>query len=99
MPLLNIIDGVLVAPTTTLGQFLRNANTGTVLEPQADTDSKAVESALEAADRVHKAGVWSALTVSERCAHLLRVASEIAKVCGCFSVYVIFFYYFVIFCL
>lgn len=80
--LTNIIDGKLEPPGVLAGgAFLKDVNTGEVLQQLADTASEAVERAIAAADRAHRSGLWSGLSLQERANALARVATELKARC------------------
>jgi acyl-CoA reductase-like NAD-dependent aldehyde dehydrogenase len=67
-----LIDGTIEAPTGELGDWLTFPDTGERIRHQVSSAAAAVETALAAADRVHRDGTWSGVPVAERAAILTR---------------------------
>lgn len=74
---LDLIDGARCAPRQTLDIELANPSTGEFIAKVAQTDPAEVDRAIEAADRIDKAGTWRLLSIDDRAAALLRVADEL----------------------
>ena len=83
LPLLSdLIDGERAAPTTDLGTWLEDPNTGQRVQPVMATDDAALDRAVAAAQRVHSEGAWAGLPAAERADWLERYADALAPRCA-----------------
>lgn len=78
-PLQDLIDGELSEPSESLGVWLENPNTGEQLQEQKATASDGIESALEAAWRVHTSGSWRNMPIDDRAELLTAFSAELDK--------------------
>ncbi|MFD7432120.1 aldehyde dehydrogenase family protein [Streptomyces sp. NPDC059818] len=77
-PVADLVDGWTgVCPPLPGGPFRQNPATGEDLDPVRATTDARVESALDAADRVHRSGAWAALPDVERADALDTAADEV----------------------
>jgi phenylacetaldehyde dehydrogenase len=77
----DLVDGERLAPTVDLGPWLEDPNTGEQVQPMLGTSPEVLQRALAAAQRVHEAGTWSALTPLERADWLDRYADALVPRC------------------
>ena len=77
--LTNFIDGACSAPTINRGKYLCDANTGEPLQERRNSDDTQVSKALEAADRVHREGIWDGIPAGERATLLENIAEELGS--------------------
>jgi acyl-CoA reductase-like NAD-dependent aldehyde dehydrogenase len=78
-PLKDYINGEFSTPTVHRGIWLENPNTKERLQEQMATDEANIEKALESAQKAHESGVWSEISVDERCAYLAEFSAAIDK--------------------
>ena len=71
----DLIDGEWSTPAETLDATIDDPNTGEVLQAQAATAPAEVERALSAADALHRAGAWAAVSMAARAAFLDDIAA------------------------
>ncbi len=71
------IAGEFSTPSVNRGIWLENPNTGERLQEQMATDEANLEKALTAAQDAYENGVWSDLTVDERCGYLAEFSAQI----------------------
>ncbi|AOS98286.1 Glutarate-semialdehyde dehydrogenase DavD [Microbulbifer aggregans] len=74
----NYIDGTFSTPAVDRGHSLHDANTGALLQQRRSCNHEQVQAALQAADRVHRAGTWENTPASERAELLDKLAEELA---------------------
>ena len=73
-PLRCVIDGKLQPPAMSLGDWVRDCNTGNPVHEMVAASTEQVEEALAAAERVHRQGVWANLSLEDKCAWLNKLA-------------------------
>ena len=78
-PLRNVIDGRLEAPAESLGDWIRDCNTGEQLFEMAASSREQVLEAIAAAQRVHDSNEWGGLSLERKCEWLNRVAEAMEK--------------------
>ncbi len=78
-PLQDYINGEFSAPSVHRGIWLENPNTGERLQEQMATDEANVETALSSAQTAFESGVWSEISVDERCGYLAEFSAQIDK--------------------
>ena len=73
------IAGQFSTPSINRGIWLENPNTRERLQEQMATDEANLEKALTAAQDAYENGVWSDLTIDERCGYLAEFSAQIDK--------------------
>ena len=73
------IAGQFSTPSVNRGIWLENPNTRERLQEQMATDEANLEKALTAAQDAYENGVWSDLTIDERCGYLAEFSAQIDK--------------------
>lgn len=78
----DLIDGSICAPAGVREEWIEDPNTGERVQQQTVTDPEEIETALQAAWRVHTSREWSGRSVEERAATLMAVADALEPRCG-----------------
>jgi acyl-CoA reductase-like NAD-dependent aldehyde dehydrogenase len=78
-PLQDYINGEFSTPSVHRGIWLENPNTRERLQEQMATDDANVEKALASAQTAFEGGVWSGISVDERCGYLAEFSAQIDK--------------------
>jgi acyl-CoA reductase-like NAD-dependent aldehyde dehydrogenase len=78
-PLQDYINGEFSTPSVHRGIWLENPNTRERLQEQMATDDANVEKALASAQTAFESGVWSEISVDERCGYLADFSAQIDK--------------------
>jgi len=78
-PLRCVIDGELEPPTVSLGDWIRDCNTGSQVHEMVAASPDQVERAVAAAQRVHHTGVWADMPLHTKCEWLNRVADAMGR--------------------
>jgi phenylacetaldehyde dehydrogenase len=78
-PLQDYINGEFSNPSVHRGIWLENPNTKERLQEQMGTDDAGIEKALASAQSAFENGVWSEISIDERCAYLAEFSAAIDK--------------------
>ncbi len=78
-PLQDYINGEFYSPTVHRGIWLENPNTRERLQEQMATDEANIEKALASAQNAFESGVWSEISIDERCGFLAEFSAQIDK--------------------
>jgi phenylacetaldehyde dehydrogenase len=78
-PLQDYINGEFSNPSVHRGIWLENPNTKERLQEQMGTDEGGIEKALASAQSAFENGVWSEISIDERCAYLAEFSAAIDK--------------------
>jgi phenylacetaldehyde dehydrogenase len=78
-PLQDYINGEFSNPSVHRGIWLENPNTKERLQEQMGTDEAGIEKALASAQSAFENGVWSEISIDERCAYLAEFSAAIDK--------------------
>jgi acyl-CoA reductase-like NAD-dependent aldehyde dehydrogenase len=78
-PLLNTIDGEVVAPTQDRHNMLRDPNTREPLQAQLSCSEQQVETALAASARAYETGAWEHTPAGERAEVLDKIADALEQ--------------------
>ena len=74
----NYIDGAFSVPAIDRNQSLHDANSGAPIQVRRAASAEQVRSALQAADRAHRDGIWEETPPQERAEFLERIADELS---------------------
>jgi acyl-CoA reductase-like NAD-dependent aldehyde dehydrogenase len=74
-PLQDYINGEFSSPSVHRGIWLENPNTRERLQEQLATDDANIGKALASAQDAFESGVWSEMSVDERCGYLAELSN------------------------